>query len=89
MQVALVRAFRGEPLCRTVIECGERVIYLSHPDKVAAVQAGYSFPIGFPSEDVFNFELQLYERLRSQWDHYGKIDQSLWNEATPFGMQEG
>jgi hypothetical protein len=69
-----------------VIECGERVIYLANPDKVAAVQAGYSFPVGFPTEDVFDFDPELYDRLRSQWDRDGRTDPQLWNEATPFRL---
>jgi hypothetical protein len=85
MQKVLVRAFGGEPLDRVVVEHGERVIFLAHPGRIAAVQAGDSYPVGFPREDVFVFDAALYERLKYQWDSQGLTESALWAEATCYG----
>jgi hypothetical protein len=78
---ALVRAYGGEPLCRVVVGETERVVYIANPDKLPAVEAGDSSPVGFPHEDVFEFDAALYERLRDQWDQERHTDDALWKEA--------
>jgi hypothetical protein len=83
-RTVLARAYGGEPLQRALVELGATVAYLANPTRLAAVEAGESYPVGFPNEDVFDFDEDLYARLRGQWERDGKTDQSLWSQARPF-----
>lgn len=84
VQMAMVRAYRGEPLERAVIGFGGAVVYLAHRDRLPAVSTGESCPVGFPSEDVFALDAALFAELRSQWEHEGRTDDSLWKRAVPY-----
>ncbi len=83
-RTVLARACGGEPLERALVEQGATVAYLANPARLAAVEAGESYPIGFPTEDVFDFDGELYARLREQWERDGRTDQALWSQARPF-----
>lgn len=80
----LARAYRDEPLRRIAIETGELVVYLANPEYLKEVEAGESDPVGYPREDVFEFDADLYRRLREQWEHEGRTDDILWRSARPY-----
>jgi hypothetical protein len=84
IQIVLAKASRGEPLKRMFMGVGERVFYLAHPERIAAVEAGETDPIGFPQEDVFEFEERLYTTLRAEWDGVGRTSDEQWRSAKRF-----
>ncbi len=47
-QTVLARASGGKPIMRIVMGVGERVVYLANPERIDAVTAGQSDPVGFP-----------------------------------------
>jgi hypothetical protein len=77
----LARAYRSEPLRRIAIEAGDRVVYLANPEYLMEVEAGESDPVGYPREDVFEFDADLYMQLREQWEREGRTDDTLWRSA--------
>ena len=79
--LVLARAYRGEPLRRVVVEHTDRAASLVNPDALAAFAAGEIGPAGFPIEDVFEFDDDLYRRLRAQWEAHGRTDDALWRSA--------
>lgn len=79
---ALVRAYAGEPLERVVTKIAARVIYAANRES-AAGDAQLS-GVGFPPEDVFEFEEVIYRRLCAQWAATGRTDPALWGEARPY-----
>lgn len=80
----LVRADRLRPAVLLVVRPGDRVIYLSHPDRFGEAKAKAG-GIGFPREDVFRFDADLFARLESQWNREGRTSPSLWAEGVPYG----
>lgn len=79
--LVIARASQGEPLARTVISEKSNLIYLAHPARIDAIRAGETYPVGFPCEDVFQFDENLAERLTEQWRLTGCTDDALWSEA--------
>ncbi len=67
MTQVIVRAFEGEPLQRVVVSIGERLVYVASPELIPSVTAGNSEPVGFPKEDVFEFEREVFDTLRAAW----------------------
>jgi hypothetical protein len=82
--LVLARAYRGEPLRRVVVEHTERAAFLVNPDSLAAFTAGEIGAAGFPIEDVFEFNADLYDRLHVQWERDGRTDDMLWRSARPY-----
>jgi hypothetical protein len=82
--VVLARAFRGEPLRRFLMDMTEWAAFVVNPDYLDAVEAGDSGAVGFPAEDVFEFDADLYNRLRKQWEAERKTDDALWQAARPY-----
>ena len=83
--LVIARAHRGEPLKLAAISEGERVVYLSAIDKLEAVGNGQSEPIGFPKEDVFVFESDTYDRLRSAWELGTTLPADSWHNLHRYG----
>ena len=81
-RMVLARAYLGEPA--KMVEVGRRpgVVFLSNPDLLSRVEANQIDPIGFPEEDIFAFDAELYDRLRSEWEQ-GQQPPSSWKAATP------
>jgi len=84
---AMARAFRGEPWRCLVVEMATRVAYLTSSEHVEDVEAGRLDPVGFPLEDIFEFDPTLFDRLRSQWERERRTDEQLWRSAVPFGSR--
>jgi hypothetical protein len=79
-QVVLAMASGGEPLRRILTDIGERVFYLANPERIAAVEAGESHPIGFPMEDVFEFDEAVFAALVEQWARQRGTDPATWGK---------
>jgi len=82
--VVLARAYRGEPLMRIVMGTGERLIYLANEQEIGAVEQGLSDAVGFPAEDVFVFDPQLFSRLTNEWQATGQTTRQAWESAIPW-----
>jgi hypothetical protein len=85
-ELVIVRAFGDEAVVMKVWEEGEATVYVLGPVEYSRHAAGESSlcPIGFPIEDVFEFEMKLFADLSdaySQRDHAALAD--LWRRATP------
>lgn len=82
--VVVARAFRGEPLVRKLIHSNEKLAYLASPESAEAVEAGNSIPIGFPKGDIFLFNSDTYEKIRTEWDHSGVVSNESWRKFERF-----
>lgn len=78
--LVLARASQGEPIKRMLIEVGERVLYLANPARIAAVEAGESDPVGYPPEDVFEFDEAVYAALVEQWARQRVTSPATWRQ---------
>jgi hypothetical protein len=79
-RIVLAMASGGEPLRRMLLEVGERVFYLANPDRIGAVEAGETDPVGFPQEDVFEFNEDIFAALADQWARSGATDPATWQQ---------
>jgi hypothetical protein len=76
-EMVIVRAYKGLPLARKVLDIGERVIYLENDEGLPS--------IGFPKEDVFIYSEALYKRLESAVRRRdGRNLPRIWAEASPY-----
>jgi hypothetical protein len=82
---AMARAYRGEPWKCLIVETTDRAAFLTSAEHAAAVEAGQCEPVGFPIEDVFEFDAAIFEQLRRQWETEGRTDDQLWRFAVPLG----
>jgi hypothetical protein len=65
----------------------DRAAFVVNPDYIRAFEAGESGAAGFPLEDVFEFDHELYRRLCEQWERARKTDDALWQVALPYTAQ--
>jgi hypothetical protein len=79
-KLVLAMASRGEPLRRMLMGVGERVFYLANPERIAAVAAGETEPVGFPQEDVFEFDERVFADLATQWARQRATDPDTWGK---------
>jgi hypothetical protein len=86
-QVVVAMAFGGEPLRRMFIEAGERVFYLANPERIAAVEAGETDSIGFPQEDVFEFDEGAFAALAEQWARQRATDPATWSKLRRYSSR--
>jgi hypothetical protein len=80
----MARAFRGEPWRCFALRTTDRAAFLAGTDSLEAIEAGEGQPVGFPIEDVFEFDAELYGRLHEQWEREGRTDDMLWRSARPY-----
>ena len=62
-QMVMARAYRGEPWRSFLVRETEKGAYLVGPETLSAFEAGECQPVGFPAEDVFEFDDALFSRL--------------------------
>jgi hypothetical protein len=86
-RVVLAKASGGQPLQRMLVEIGERVIYLANPERIAAVEAGDSEPVGYPQEDVFEFDEGVFAALAEQWARQRATDPATWQKLKPYDIR--
>ncbi len=77
----VVRAFAGEPLERVVCGSANSIVHVLYPGSVANFEASHTGGIGFPWNDVFEFDTVVFERLRTQWAERRDAD---WSDARPY-----
>jgi hypothetical protein len=80
----MAKAFRGEPWRCFALRTTDRAAFLAGADTLEAIEAGECEPVGFPIEDVFEFDAEIYDRLQEQWKHDGRTDDTLWRSARPY-----
>jgi hypothetical protein len=83
----LAIASGGKPLKRMLIGVGDRVFYLANPERIAAVEAGETEPIGFPQEDVFQFDEDVFAALADQWARQRETDPAIWRKLKPYALR--
>jgi hypothetical protein len=85
--VVLAMASGGKPLKRIFIENGERVFYLANPERIAALTAGKSDPVGYPQEDVFEFDEDVFAALADQWARQRATDPATWAKLRRYELR--
>lgn len=63
----LVRAVDGEPLKMKAINAANGLVYVANPASIERIRQGESWPVGFPPEDVFEFDEAAFEALSVRW----------------------
>ena len=85
--VVLAMASGGEPLRRMLVEVGDRVFYLANPARIAAVETGETDPVGFPQEDVFEFDEGVFAALAEQWARQRATDPATWQKLRRYTIR--
>ncbi|MDB5734501.1 MAG: hypothetical protein JWN16_1138 [Alphaproteobacteria bacterium] len=80
----IARGYGGEPLRRVAVDGAKRVIYITTEDGLPMVLDGKREPTGFPKEDIFLFNSDVYKKLREQWDDSGTTDPLVWRSLSQF-----
>ncbi len=86
--IVIARAHRGQPVKRFALGVGHGHIYLINPAAKDAVERGESSPIGFPEDDVFIFDNQIFSELSEQWEREKTTDSGLWGRLERFHSSE-
>jgi hypothetical protein len=81
LEHVLVRADRGQPLDRIVVEVSGGVIYAANPALFDHVLSGETVGVGFPKPDVFLYDPSLFAGLTRQWNERGETAEEDWCEA--------
>jgi hypothetical protein len=84
--IVIARAWGGEPIRRVALEQGKDVVYLANPDRIEAIRAGESAPVGFPREDVFEFDEGVFSTLVDQWASQRATDPAIWAKLRRYLM---
>jgi hypothetical protein len=82
--IVIARAYGGEPICRVAVRSGNGLVYLANPAYIGEVDSGASWPVGFPAEDVFTYEDQIFKAMISRWRQMGETNQGDWLALKPF-----
>jgi hypothetical protein len=83
-ETVLVRADRGKPLKRLLMDVDNGLAYLANPSRIEAIRAGKSDPVGFPLEDVFIFDGGVLADLEGEWGRCGRTDPATWGRLSPY-----
>jgi hypothetical protein len=80
----LARAYGDRPLDRVAVRFEKKVTFIAAQSVASAMQPGELGGIGFPRENVFTFDAELFESLEGAWsDGDGETLSRLWAKATP------
>jgi hypothetical protein len=85
-EVVLAMASGGMPVKRILMGIGDRVFYLANPERIAAVEAGETDPIGYPQEDVFEFDEGVFATLAEQWARQRATDPAIWRKLKRYAL---
>jgi hypothetical protein len=77
----IARAFMGEPLERIALAEAGRAMLLANPDRLEDVRTGRIGPVGFPMEDVFEFDGEAFKTLRLLWRERGRLREEDWSSV--------
>jgi hypothetical protein len=70
-----------------LMSIGDRVFYLANPERIAAVEAGETEPVGFPQEDVFEFDEGVFAALADQWARQRATDPAIWAQLKRYDLR--
>jgi hypothetical protein len=81
----IVRAFEKEPLVRYIWAVFPDVIYICSEEGYQKLMAGEEWrPVGFPREDVFQYDPGNGDALSENWRH----DPCFWEHLTRWKERE-
>lgn len=69
----IARAYGGEPLKRVATEIQGCLVYISNP--AWCTESG---DVGFPQQDVFVYDEDVFLALCQQWEQGGKTSPAMW-----------
>lgn len=75
---ALARAYGDCPREAVVWEVRGNLVYLSNPRSIDRVERGETSPVGYPCEDVFVFDEELYGNLARAYRENRNDLSGLW-----------
>jgi hypothetical protein len=67
---------------------GDRVFYLANPARIDAVKAGETDPVGFPQEDVFEFDERVFATRTDQWERQRATGPATWRKLRRYSATE-
>jgi hypothetical protein len=74
----IVRSFGGNPLLRVAIQAENGLIYVVKPGTESRVESGETSAVGFPETDIFEYENEVFDRLRQEWQAGGTTERATW-----------
>lgn len=78
----IVRAFGNQPLARIVWEISENTVFITNDEQFKRLMEGAEdalMPIGFPSEDVFEYDSTWIASLKKEGE-----SRPNWNKLRPW-----
>lgn len=84
----IARAYLGEPLRRVALDMSDRLVYITTPERIPAVEMGNWCPTGFPKEDIFYYNSNTYEILLAQWRERGETDPAVWRTLSRYAVTD-
>ena len=85
----IVRAYGGEAARRILLTATADAAFVCREENYDAIIAG-SRPapmIGFPREDVFEFDEGVFATLAEQWARQRATDPAIWRKLKRYGVR--
>lgn len=76
--IVIARAYRGEPLEREFISQSNGLVYVKSPGRMNGLEAAESLAVGFPAEDIFYFDDQVFGALAHEWQECATTSKETW-----------
>lgn len=74
----IARAFGGKPIKRVLVDTSPAIAYLANPAFLDRVETGESSVVGFPLEDVYQYDPQCFSEMVDLWKRGNK--ELPWNK---------
>ncbi|KAF0178969.1 MAG: hypothetical protein FD124_530 [Alphaproteobacteria bacterium] len=86
--LCIARAYGDEPLRRIAVASGRGLTYVVNPSAYNATKGDDGSGVGFPSEAVFQFDADLFGRLRAAFDAGDRaLLLDLWRSAVRLNLR--
>lgn len=81
-EFVIVQEFGGRPLIRRVWDATSEAVFVCSEERFNALSSGENtqYPIGFPRENVYEYDASKAVMLGSLW----QVDPGIWQSMTPW-----
>lgn len=74
----LVRGSGGKPVIMVALDAHSGLIFVANPRSLDRISNGESWPVGVPTEDVFQLNETAFSILNDIWHALGTVPQCEW-----------
>lgn len=80
-KLVIAKAHKNHPVKMILVESFPGVAFLSAPDRLKCVLEDKLDPVGFPAEDIFEYDEAIFNKLSAEWE--ADAMSVSWSETSP------